>query len=277
MNPMAMVLDAADTISEEHEQNEAIASTIGNEQNETGEPDASTGNDEDSVSDDVTFPSPDDGNTSGSPSEHDDDFWNELEIIGEIAQAERDRQQCQVELDDLTQQRKETKQELDAAVIRLHQATSRLVDHIGDRELPQKPTSESADQSDEESTAWQETPTAELLDGVKGLGKKKLEAIVDLAPTAGKLEELRGQASLEHKPFKDVLPKGCGQNLADAIEDRLVELVAKMDTPSVAEQIAEREREQIAEAVENAEQVKQAEQDDGYEDVEDDDDTLANL
>jgi hypothetical protein len=29
------------------------------------------------------------------------------------------------------------------------------------------------------------------------------------------------------KPFKDVLPKGCGETLADEIENRLVDHVAK--------------------------------------------------
>lgn len=74
---------------------------------------------------------------------------------------------------------------------------------------------------------WRQTPTSALLEGIKGLGTKKAEAIIDLAPTFGDLEDLRGKAGLAHKSFASCLPRGIGSNMADAIEDRIVEFGTK--------------------------------------------------
>ena len=57
---------------------------------------------------------------------------------------------------------------------------------------------------------WEAKPTRDLLEGINGLGAKKLEAIVDLAPTVGDLERIRGEASQQFLPFAACLPKGCG-------------------------------------------------------------------
>lgn len=187
--------------------------------------------------------------TGPEPADHDDAFWQELEIIGRIAQAERECQELESTLSEIKDEQKEAKEKLSFAQLKLRAATADLVGHIGDRELPEQPAKPADSQSsggndsqNQQATDndWQNTPTAELLSGTKGLGAKKLEAIVDIAPTAGKLEELRGEASKAHQSFKEVLPKGCGQSIADAIEDRLVELVAKASTPPASEQVEPR-------------------------------------
>lgn len=68
---------------------------------------------------------------------------------------------------------------------------------------------------------WKSVPTSRIFEGktIKGLGKKKIEAVCDVAPTIGELEELRNQASLKHLHFCKMLPKGIGEELADAIQD----------------------------------------------------------
>lgn len=68
---------------------------------------------------------------------------------------------------------------------------------------------------------WKSVPTAKIFEGktIKGLGPKKVEAVCDAAPTLGELEELRNQASLKHLHFCKMLPKGIGEELADAIQD----------------------------------------------------------
>jgi hypothetical protein len=68
---------------------------------------------------------------------------------------------------------------------------------------------------------WRTITTLSLLDGIKGLGDKKRDAIISLAPTLGDLEELRGKAGIAHKQFSEVLPKGVGSSLADEIEERI--------------------------------------------------------
>lgn len=68
---------------------------------------------------------------------------------------------------------------------------------------------------------WKAVPTSRIFEGktIKGLGKKKIEAVCDVAPTIGELEELRNRASLKHLHFCKMLPKGIGEELADAIQD----------------------------------------------------------
>lgn len=75
--------------------------------------------------------------------------------------------------------------------------------------------------------SWRAIPTSEILDGIKGMGDKKRDAIISLIPTMGDLEDLRGQASIAHKPFRSVLPKGVGQGMADEIEERALSRMRK--------------------------------------------------
>lgn len=176
---------------------------------------------------------------------HDDEaFWRECELIGELAQASRECSRLELVLNELSDERKEAKKEYEVSLLRLRSAAA-AVEGMADKMPVRQATKQEGDQAEPSDTpfdqnAWRETATRELLSGVKGLGAKKLDAIVDLAPTAGHLEDLRAEASRGHKSFKEVLPKGCGQNIADAIEDRLVEHVAKMGTPPAHLQVEPR-------------------------------------
>jgi hypothetical protein len=75
--------------------------------------------------------------------------------------------------------------------------------------------------------SWRAIPTSEILDGIKGMGDKKRDSILSLIPTMGDFEDLRGQASIAHKPFRSVLPKGVGQGMADEIEERALSRMRK--------------------------------------------------
>lgn len=203
-------------------------------------------------------------------------FWEELELIGELAEAERDCQQMEAELSELKEEVKDAKKAYEAAVIRVRRVASKIADLAAGKTIPKKDSEpESKSVGESANDEWQDTPTDELLDGVKGLGAKKLEAIVDLAPTAGKLEELRGEASRQCKSFADVLPKGCGQSIADAIEDRLVQLVANHNTPPASEQVEPRvEAESPAsEADEETSEAHQPADGEEYEDTDTEDDS----
>lgn len=76
-------------------------------------------------------------------------------------------------------------------------------------------------------TTWKQIPTSQIIDGIKGMGAKKAAAIIDLAPTLGDLEELRAAASLAHKQFKELLPKGVGSAMADEMEERILTVIGK--------------------------------------------------
>lgn len=178
--------------------------------------------------------------------EEDDKWWAEIELIGQLSQIERERQEVARRLEDLTEERKNVKKRHDGLVVEMQEVAAEMLSLTADKKLPVKPKAEQPATTDSaaepeaiEDNAWRATMTADLLKGMKGMGAKKLEAICDLAPTVGHLEDLRADASRQVKPFKDLLPKGCGQGLADAIEDRLVEHVAKSSTPPAHEQVKE--------------------------------------
>lgn len=188
-------------------------------------------------------------------SEDDRRFWAQCEVLGEIAKCNRNIQEAESAIDDYKSKIKEEKELLTGEQIRLCRLASQVADIIEGKPLPIDPNKPKdgdkkvgpgkgevavigVDGDEPEDNAWRLVPTGELLAGVSGLGPKKLEALIEAAPTAGDLEDLRGQASMAHQSFKEVLPKGCGQALADAIEDRLIKCVAS-NCKSAAEQAAE--------------------------------------
>lgn len=70
----------------------------------------------------------------------------------------------------------------------------------------------------EEDESWRAHPTSALLAVIPGVKKKK-EMLIEVAPTVGQVQDMRQQASLDHKSFKSVMPKGCGESFADQVED----------------------------------------------------------
>ncbi|TWU22476.1 hypothetical protein Pla52o_35320 [Novipirellula galeiformis] len=216
-------------------------------------------------------------------------FLAEISVLGQITECNRSIQEIEGKIDHYKIEIKEEKEYLKGEQIRLQRLASKLADIIDGKPLPIDPakakettaaassgdmaTSSGDDSGDmaagEDDNAWRLVPTSELLSGLPGLGAKKLNSLCAVAPTAGHLEDLRGEASKAHQSFKEVLPKGCGQDLADKIEDRLISCVAS-NCKSAAEQAAE-ERAAVYDEPksEDAPSLKLATADDGeYEDVE---------
>lgn len=180
-------------------------------------------------------------------------FWATIKIKGQLAECGRDIRDSESKIEELKVQIKEEKEFLKGEQIRLTRLAGQLADIIDGHPLPVDPNAKpeketpklegptTASDGDDESESnlpnWRAMETGTLLDGLKGLGKKKLEALVDSAPTAGDLEDLRGEASRAHKHFREVLPDGFGEKIADAIEERLLDHVAKAG-PSAEEQAA---------------------------------------
>jgi len=176
-------------------------------------------------------------------------FWMEIECLAKIKDCTRNIEMTESEIDDYQSSIKDSKEFLKGETIRLRRLGSELADIIDGKPLPIDPNKAKAPQesmelagkpmelAEAEDTTWRKMPTSELLQGLKGLGAKKLDTICDAAATVGDLEDLRGEASRSHKSFKEVLPDGFGQKIADAIEDRLIEHVAKFASPSAEEQV----------------------------------------
>lgn len=258
--------------------------------------------------------------TAGQVDEDEKRFWAEISTIGKITDCSENIEECEKRINELKEEIKVEKEMLKGEQHRLQKLSIELRKIKAGHPLPVDPNAKKEEEANQakdsdkvpgdsgaSDDAWRAKPTAELLDGLKGLGQKKLDVLVEAAPTAGDLEDLRGEASRACLSFKDKLPSGFGQKIADAIEDRLIEHVAKCapsaeeqaaaeresdqddeaqfdndddretDEPNpIAGKIAEREREQLAEAADQPEVDADAESnadDDGdqYEDVDEDD------
>lgn len=164
--------------------------------------------------------------------EHDDDrYFAHLDLMAKMAECERERREAFTNWESLKSEAKEAKADHDSLVTRMQRIAGEIADLLAGKTPPKpEPANQSADreQSDDQSDdGWRELPTSDLLAGLKGMGKKKMEAICDAAPTVGHLEDLRGNASRAHKPFKEVLPDGFGDKVAGEIEDRLIDHIGK--------------------------------------------------
>jgi hypothetical protein len=163
-------------------------------------------------------------------------WWDKVEVMGKIKDCARMIQEVESEVDGYQDQIKEAKEVLKGQQALLSRYSSQLADIMDGHPLPKNPNApvEAPGASDQAPGAaapgaddWRKHPTDQLLAGVKGMGAKKLEAIMELAPTVGDLEDLRAAASMAHQMFKDVLPKGCGEAMADEIENRICDYTIK--------------------------------------------------
>jgi hypothetical protein len=89
-----------------------------------------------------------------------------------------------------------------------------------DEAAARQPAAKNADES------WRKVPTTELgLDSIKGFGKKKREALLEVAPTLGDLENLRAKAG--PMGLQEVLPDGFGEKICGEIENKILDWLSK--------------------------------------------------
>jgi hypothetical protein len=166
-------------------------------------------------------------------------YWDRCKVIGQIADCSRIIEEVEDEIEGYQIAIKEAKEILKGQQAQLARYSSQLRQIVDGHPLPKNPNapadapgaSDKAPGATAESPAtadWRSVATRDLLEGLKGCGPKKVDAICEIAPTVGALEDLRGQASSAFEPFKSMLPKGCGEELAQAIEDKMLALMQKM-------------------------------------------------
>lgn len=158
-------------------------------------------------------------------------FWKEIDLLGQLAEAERECQRLEGQYSVYKNEIKDLKEELKVAEMRVRKVSCEILDMLDGRDLPTKPelpaAADATSMDEPEDNGWRLLSTQELLSGIKGIGSKKIDALIAVAPTVGDLEDLRGEASKSHQSFREVLPDGFGQKAADAIEDRLIDHIAK--------------------------------------------------
>lgn len=167
----------------------------------------------------------------------DDAFFERLRIIAELKEAKDDLSAAQDRMANLVAERKEAKEDLQFCQERVNRLIEKLLDvdnppvpKIDNRKpvdpdekplaIVEKPEPEAVE-TDSVDDSWRKIPTTEVLKDVKGLGKKKMEALVELYPTLGDLEDLRDQASRGFFQFNQKLPEGFGPTVADKIQEAI--------------------------------------------------------
>lgn len=175
--------------------------------------------------------------SSPDPSISEDLYWAEVKLAGAMADVERKRSDLEDQIEeakecvskvqsDLKEQESalsELRGQLKTETDELLGLARKLMRVTSGKQMP------ADDDSSEENAedGWRLALTFDLMQGVKGLSKKKLELLVDEAPTAGDLQDLRADASQQHKQYHEVMPKGIGAGVCQVIEDRLLEHVTK--------------------------------------------------
>ena len=99
---------------------------------------------------------------------------------------------------------------------------------------------------------WRTIPTDVLLDPpIEGFGAKKRTALLEAVPTLGDFEALRGRVGIDAATLRELLPKGIGEQAADALEERLITAIRDhritdepAEQPPVAEAVADTEEEE---------------------------------
>ncbi len=81
--------------------------------------------------------------------------------------------------------------------------------------------------NDQQWTGWEGDSTEQLIAEIDGLGKKKISQVIELFPTLGDLQKARIAASNEWVHFAEKLPKGIGEQTADAISEKLLDYITE--------------------------------------------------
>ena len=116
--------------------------------------------------------------------------------------------------------------------------------------------------------SWRLVPTVKILEGIERLGQKKMDSIVDAFPTLGDLEDIRGEASKGFVHFAEKLPDGIGKTIADKIEERMMDEIAKFSVGLKVVSPPTDVEEQLEEAIEKADEIIDGDEPE-YEDVDD--------
>jgi hypothetical protein len=193
-------------------------------------------------------------------------------LLDEISKAEQECAYREGIVNELKEELKGAKKEYDGAVLKLRRLARGAVndsrrplfsgtatafnstasESVASQEDGEQPASDSASKP-AGSDAWRSVLITELaLDTIKGLGKAKLERLIDHCPTMGAFEDLRVQAGASGLP--SVMPDGIGPKITDPMEELfLTWLTANREkfeggNPPAAESEAAASQEQPAES-----------------------------
>ncbi len=165
------------------------------------------------------------------------------ELLERVYNAECDCQEAEREVERRSNLLKSAKNLLDARISNLRKLSSQLHELLRGNKLDaDRPLLNQASPSSDaptEPAAWRSLTTELLLTPpIEGFGMKKRQALLDALPTLGDFEDLRARVGRDAATLRELLPKGIGEQAADALEERLITVIRQngiTDTPTVAE------------------------------------------
>lgn len=173
---------------------------------------------------------------STEPDESDEAISDEQDRLNRIWNAEKNCRRKESEVEYAKEQLKVAKAMYEDSVQVLRDLAAQ--NDEDDRPLFDSPPGGSETASDSESEPvedWKlESIQVVLAEPIRGLGNKKVEALVDAVPTLGDLEKLRTQVGKDSDHLAGLLPKGIGKETADEIENRALEFAARWEPPTPA-------------------------------------------
>lgn len=180
-------------------------------------------------------------------------FWEEMKLVSVMTGLESQRRELEVELTeakatvsqveaDLAEKRaavKEIAGQVESVTDEFLDAARKLCQIAQGGAIPAMNAATSSESTAGDTSAtdavvtaqidengWRLHPTSDVLLKIPG-AKGKKEKLIDLAPTVGHLQDLRVEASKDCKPFKAMMPKGCGEQFASAVETELIEFIMR--------------------------------------------------
>lgn len=114
----------------------------------------------------------------------------------------------------------------------MESAESTLLLLVTGKAKPEGPVADGGGERDD----WRAVPIYTALDlesrPIEGLGKTKLDMLIEFAPTLGQWEDYRAEQSGRHEPLPVRMPKGFGEKIVDRIEERLLEFIGRWGSSS---------------------------------------------
>jgi len=146
------------------------------------------------------------------------------DMLAKISNAELDCRAEEAHVEDCKADLKCAKASYDVAVSRLRKLCSQQANDE-DRPLLKQLDSDPEDTS----KGWEVEKISVLWNGdpISGFGDAKREALEDQVATLGAFEKLRSDVGKDADHLSKLLPKGIGESLADELENRHLDFVAK--------------------------------------------------
>lgn len=157
------------------------------------------------------------------------------DLLARIYNAERVCRQKEAVVDDLKEELKLAKAELEGAVLKLRKLCSQVQsdeEYMANRPLLQQ--QEKAQQAEDGPQEWESVRMDWFLEQceIEGLGAKKHEALCDLCPTLGAFERVRAKVGSEADSLHRLLPQGFGEAITDKLENCFLDFIADYVPPT---------------------------------------------